>query len=281
MKLIIRHILKTYVKVPAQNTFRLGRHRLGLALSKKPLANSFKPIGLPRVLVVGVYVSSVKHLAVELCAEFKASKHCEVEQRWASIGLKSQDFSLAKLTSIECLDKVPKFELLNSLLSGLDLSSYDYVVFTDDDVSVHPGFLDTYIALQQKLGFSISQPARSWTSSFDHSFVRQKSDLLGRQTRFVEIGPIFSFDRLIAAALIPFDLETPMGWGYDFVWPVQVAALGLKMGIVDKTTVDHTLRPRGANYSSKDAAIQGAAYVKKHFGLKSNEAFVELERFPS
>jgi hypothetical protein len=279
MKSKIRILLKTWFKKPVQVGFHSGRHWLGLALSKRPLNTMHKPVGTPKILVVGVYVGSVKHLAKELCAEFGASKSCIVEQRWASLGEKSADSVLSRCTVIECLERVPKFELLNRLIAEIDMSQFDFILCADDDVSVRPGFLDAYIALQQRFEFSICQPARSWTSSVDHPFVRRNRKLLGRQTRFVEIGPIFSFDRQIAKKLIPFDLSTPMGWGYDFVWPVQVANLRLTMGIIDLTTVDHTIRPRGAIYSSKLAARQGTAYRKKHFGLSDEQAFVELKLF--
>jgi hypothetical protein len=280
MKSKIKNLLKVWVKTPLKSSFRQVRHKLGYALSRRPLRSIYKPANRPRILIVGVYVSSARHLAAQLCAEFNASKHCTVKQCWASLGRISPNPYLARHTSIECLDRIPKFELLNRLLSGVDLTTFDFILCSDDDVSVRPGFLDTYVALQQTFGFSICQPARSWTSSIDHPFVRRNPALLGRQTRFVEIGPIFSFDRKVSQKLIPFDLSTPMGWGYDYVWPVQIAELGLTMGIIDETAVDHTIRPRGAIYSSNLAAQQGTAYREKHKGLMDRDAFVELKRFP-
>lgn len=279
MQSTLKRILKAWVKAPLQTVFRSGRHQLGYLLSQRPLSRNYRPVDRPKVLVVGVYVSSVKHLAVQLCAELAATKCCVLQQRWASLGQKSTVGSLAECTAIECLQQIPKFELLNQLLKDVDISKFDYILCVDDDISVRPGFLDTFIALQQRFGFSICQPARTWTSSFDHPFVRRNPALLGRQTWFVEIGPIFSFDRKIASLLIPFDLATPMGWGYDFVWPVQVAEQKLTMGIIDEATVDHTSRPRSAIYSSSTAAEQGIAYRKKHGGLTDSQAFVEVVRF--
>jgi hypothetical protein len=271
-------LIKT-IRRPLGRLRRYSRHKTGYILSMVPLTGQVKPTNQPRVLVVGVYVSSVKHFGVGLCKEFAAAKECRVEQRWASLGKKSTEPSLAAVTAIECLERVPKFELLNRLMSAVDLTQFDYVVCTDDDVSIQPGFLDVYIALQQRFNFSISQPARTWASFLDHPIVRRNPKLLARETRFVEIGPIFSFDKAMTKALIPFDLETPMGWGYDFVWPVQVAKLGLKMGIIDATPVDHTVRPRGAIYSTSLAAQQSDAYKEKHGALPAEQAFVELEKF--
>jgi hypothetical protein len=267
------------LKRPLKWVFRKSRHQLGFQLMRRKIDSNVLPTGSPKVLIVGVYVSNVKHFAVALSTEYAAAKHCQVTQRWASLGSASDNPMLARLTTLECLVRESKFSILNRLLKDIDLSQFDYIVVSDDDVSVQPGFLDTFIGVQQMLGFSICQPARSWTSSIDHKIVRRKSNCLARQTRFVEIGPIFSFDNAVVSSLIPFDLETPMGWGYDFVWPVVVEKLGLKMGIVDETPVDHTLRPRGEIYSSDEAYQQSIAYRRKHFGLIDSEAFVVLRKF--
>jgi hypothetical protein len=245
-----------------------------------PLSGNWRPQGNPKILVLGVYVTALPNLAVELAKEFSNANACVVEQRWASLGAKSLDRLLGECTIVEQLTKIPKFQLLNRLLSAVNLEEYDYILFADDDVSVNPGFIDQYIALQQKLNFWIAQPARTWTSHLDHQLVKRNPQTIARQTWFVEIGPIFSFSQETAKQLLPFNLETPMGWGYDFVWPRIVKSLGGTMGVIDQTPVDHTLRRRGANYSSSLAAVQGVAYREKYQGLKDHEAFVVVKAYP-
>jgi hypothetical protein len=271
--------ISRYLIKPVRRHIDFLRHSSAKALMRRTLAGQWRPEGTPRVLVVGVYVSSVANLASDLAKEFASAKFCIVEQRWASLGDKSSEPRLAELTAMVQKEKMGKFELLNRLVSGVDRDKYDYIVCADDDVSVNPGFLDQYIAIQQKLNFAICQPARSWTSHLDHEFVRRNPKLIARQTWFVEIGPIFSFSRVMAKRLIPFDLETPMGWGYDFVWPRVVRDEGEVMGVIDHTPVDHTLRRRGAIYSSSTAADQGRAYRKKHNGLQDHEAFVTVKAY--
>jgi hypothetical protein len=271
------------IRIAVKPVKRAGRylwHLFSHALTRRRLTGTHRPEGRPQVLVVGVYVSAMPHLAAELSKELSNSLHCVVTQAWASLGAKARDPALARNTTIEQHTKLAKFDLLNRLLLKVDLGSYDYILCVDDDVSVNPGFLDQYIALQQKFNFSICQPARTWTSHLDHEFVRRNPAMIARQTWFVEIGPIFSFSQDIASKLLPFNLETPMGWGYDFVWPRIVRDSGAKMGIIDQTPVDHTLRKRGALYSSKDSAAKGYDFRKKYSGITDSEAFVVVQGFP-
>jgi hypothetical protein len=277
---MLRQLVGRFAIRPIRRKIDHLRFGLGRLLSKRPLKGNWKPAGNPRVLVLGVYVATVPNLAAELALEFSQATACNVEQRWASLGKTSSNSLLAKHTIIEQLTKMPKFELLNQLISQANIDHFDYLVFADDDVSVNPGFIDQYIALQQSLGFSIAQPARTWASHLDHKLVRRHRKMTARQTWFVEIGPIFSFSQALTKHLLPFNLETPMGWGYDFVWPRIVKSLGGRMGVIDHTPVDHTLRRRGANYSSATAASQGMAYREKYQGLTDEEAFVVVKAYP-
>src|SRR5262249_35736401 len=53
--------------------------------------------------------------------------------------------------------------------------------------------------------------------------------------------------------LLPFDLASPMGWGYENLWSHKLSCRGLKMGIVDAEPVDHSLRQPTAYYRWEDA----------------------------
>jgi hypothetical protein len=275
--------LKSKLPIPVRSGLskvkRAIKHAIGFRLSKVPLRGLALPIGRPKVLVVGVYVTNAKHFACELSREFADSKVCSVEQRWASLGRVSLRPELAQVTKLECLEGASKFALLNKLLCDIDMERYDYILCADDDVTVQPGFLDAYIALQQKYDFSLCQPARSAMSNVDHSIVRRKREMLARQTRFVEIGPVFSFDNRIASEIVPFDLAAPMGWGLDMVWPTKIERKGLKMGIVDATPVDHTVRNRGVLYSVKETSAAAKIYSSENGALTPGEAFVEVACF--
>ena len=58
--------------------------------------------------------------------------------------------------------------------------------------------------------------------------------------------------------VVPFDLRSPMGWGYEYVWSAVVAARGLQMGVIDAVAVDHSMRPVLTNYSLAEASEQCA-----------------------
>ena len=139
------------------------------------------------------------------------------------------------------------------------------------------GFLDAYIALQTKLKFAICQPARTSNSYIDHPIVEQQQGVLARRTMFVEIGPVVSFHRSCYDLVLPFDLTSPMGWGYESVWSRQLAQRGQKMGIIDATPVDHSLRKPVANYSWAEANNQRKSLLLKRDHYPLDQCFRVLE----
>lgn len=142
----------------------------------------------------------------------------------------------------------PKFALLNELLVAASLPDFDYVIVCDDDVLLPEAFLDRYLACVEQHDFALSQPARTHDSFTDHPFVERLDGLTARWTRFVEIGPVFCMRRDAVPLLVPFDETSPMGWGYDFVWPCILEEAGLRPGIVDATPVSHSLRKSVTRY---------------------------------
>ncbi len=231
------------------------------------------PGGTSRVLVLGVYLADRPNTAAHLVRRFSESRNHHVDQAWAAIGGVSADPALAAAT-VEQLDGfVPKFVVMNRLLERHDWRSYDWLVFADDDIVVPTGFLDAYLGLQTEFGFALAQPARTRNSWADHKFCRQQRGLRGRQTRYVEIGPLFSVRKDFAPTILPFDESSGMGWGYDYVWPVLAEKAGAKMGIIDATPVDHSLRDQASAYSSRAAAEQMRDYLARNEHLSKQQAF--------
>src|SRR5262249_14931056 len=134
--------------------------------------------------------------------------------------------NVARVTAREFSVKKPKFEIVNELLADLNLSSFDYVLICDDDVVLPHKFLDRFVSLQSAFGFAIAQPALTTDSLLNHQIdefvnppiVEQQRGTVARETRFVENGPVVSFEGPVFAQVIPFDLTSPMGWGYELVW---------------------------------------------------------------
>lgn len=231
-----------------------------------------------KVLVVGIYLADRENFANHLVRRFSESADLSVTQRWAALCGRSDDAVVSSVTAITSNQLVPKFKLLNQLLALDDLKNYDFIVFADDDVVLPQGFLDAYLEAQRRYGFALAQPARAWHSFYDHKMVVRKPWLKARETRFVEIGPVFSLDARAAKVILPFDESSPMGYGYDFCWPVEIAKAGLKMGIIDAVSVDHSFRPQGASYSAAHNNAVMEKYLSGRDHLTRDEAMQTLRQ---
>lgn len=231
------------------------------------------------ILVTGIYLSDQANNIEHIAGRLSESAKWDVRQRWASIGHKGGHPSLGDVTALSIAEGVPKFVLLNKLLASEDLGKYQFVIISDDDISLPPGFLDEYLGLVVKHDFALAQPARTHTSYIDHRFVEQLDGLKARRTRFVEIGPLFSVRSDLFGAVFPFDEDSYMGWGLDFMWSCVVEKLGLHMGIVDATPVEHSMRKPVANYRHKDAMVSMEDYLSKNPHLSRDEAFRILESY--
>lgn len=233
----------------------------------------------PAVLVVGIYLADRPNTAAHLAAAFAAAAGYRVTQAWVALNGEPADAGLAAVTVARASGFVPKFVLVNRELARHDWRAYDFVVICDDDVVVSRGFLDAFLDLQREADLALAQPARTRNSHADWKFVRRRRGIRGRCTRFVEIGPLVSLRRDFAARVLPLDEASPMGWGYDFVWPLVAEAAGLRIGIIDATPVDHSLRPQATAYDARithDAMLRLFA-AQPH--LTKQQAFTVLETF--
>lgn len=224
-----------------------------------------------RVLVLGAYFVDRETRILQITEELSRSREWDVEQRWVALGAAVPPV-LASCTVATSAGCDPKFTLMNRQLAQID-ARHAYVIVADDDIALPPGFLDAYLGHVERYGFALAQPARTCGSFTDHHFVTQLLGVRARRTRFVEIGPLFSIRADALPVLTPFDEESPMGWGYDFVWPVQIEAAGLAMGIVDATPVAHDLRKPVTTYRHAAAAEQMAAFLATRPHLDPLQAF--------
>jgi hypothetical protein len=173
-----------------------------------------------------------------------------------------------------------KTKIINQMLSNLSLDDYEYVVVVDDDIGLPVGFVDRYLQIVARRGYALSQPARTHNSYIDHYFVAQLKGVESRQTNFVEIGPMVAIHRSAFPVILPFDEQSPMGWGLDFVWPVILARHGLTMGIVDAHPIEHSLRKPVTYYSHSEANASMQAFFARHEHLRYEESFRILRSFP-
>lgn len=217
-------------------------------------------------------INSAVHL-VDRFADSGSGFH--IEQRWAAVKGPAPSDPVAAVTVLRTDRLRPKFEVINDLLSGADLTRFDYVVVCDDDIHLPHGFLPAFIAYQNAYDLSTAQPARAWHSHFDHAFVLRRPWWKVRETRFVECGPLVSFRQDAVQLLMPFQHAEHL-WGLDFIWPAILEKHGLKMGIVDAVAVDHSLRPQAATYdkSEHDRAMHELFSTTQHVPM--TEAFTTL-----
>lgn len=230
-----------------------------------------------KILVLGVYLANQPNTVDHVVAELGDSGQHEVTQRWIALSGDPPTSRVANVTVGKLVKKTPKFKILNELLSAEDLGNYDYILLADDDIVMPVGFLDAFIGLQDELVFALAQPARTGNSYIDHPIVEQQQGVLARRTMFVEIGPVVSFHRTCFDLVFPFDLTSPMGWGYENVWSRRLAERGLKMGIIDVVPVDHSLRKPVNNYSWAEADRQRKAYLAKEAHTPHEQCLRVLE----
>jgi hypothetical protein len=234
------------------------------------------------ILVVGVCVGQKTNYLDHIKAEFNRSEVHSIRQKWFVIdpSERMQTVNSERLVQKVITRGIPKTLLINSLIEDEDLSRVDYLFVVDDDIKLPDGFLNAYIATVSKLGFALSQPARTYNSYISHPITKRVPELFGRRTFFVEIGPVVCFSKSLFSNLLPFDEGSPMGFGLDLVWPIIVEDMGLTMGIIDSVPVDHSLRPPGTNYNSKTMLSQMGEFLSGKAHASPEEISVTLVRFP-
>ena len=218
----------------------------------KPIPKYNKCVNNLNIAVLGVYLNDKPNYVEHIITRLSNSTYFNVEQFWAHIGPGKPKKSISPYIRIIHSTYKPRMELLNRLAGMIDLDKFDYLIVTDDDIVLQKNFLDTFISLQTEFNLALAQPARTHNSWFDHPIVLQNKSTHARLTNFVEIGPLFSVSKCLLPHILPFDTTCSMGWGLDYIWPVIVKKLNLRMGIIDVTPVDHSLRRPRIDYEKDE-----------------------------
>jgi glycosyltransferase involved in cell wall biosynthesis/uncharacterized coiled-coil protein SlyX len=231
------------------------------------------------VLVAGVYLANQENAIEHIVDQFNQAKNYQVVQKWIALCGDAPSDNIKTVTTMKLESPQPKFILINKLLLPEQLDKYDYIVICDDDITLPQDFLDTFLYLQEKYNFAAAQPSRTHNSYIDHYFVEKMDGLEARHTRFVEIGPLLSLRHDLLPHILPLDERTPMGWGFDFVLPVIAEKYGLRIGIIDATPIDHSMRKPMYNYKYDDAKKAMEDYLSRNPHLSMEEAFTILESY--
>lgn len=232
----------------------------------------------PRVFIVGAYLANCPNTAAHLAKSFATSRLVAVHQSWAAILGQSTDPGLCSVTTKHYPQGKPKFPVINDLIAEQNLDEFDFLVVCDDDIVVPRNFIDAFIYTQIACNLAIAQPARTPSSCGNKQVTVREKKTLARQTRFVEIGPLFSISSALFAALLPFDESNPMGWGFDYHWPVIAEENGQAIGIIDHTAIDHSIRPLASAYSGVVAAENMKTYLARNPHLAPKEAEITVCR---
>jgi len=219
-----------------------------------------------RVLVLSVYRPG--SLLADAVARLASDRH-DVRLVFGSTG--EADRALKEHTALTRMSG-GKFENLNRLLGAAPpLRELDWLLVVDDDVGLAPRFLDRHIALCERLGLDLSQPAQSMRSHAGWRVTRRRPFSLARVTRYVEIGPVTAFSRAVAEVLTPFP-QLRFGWGLDNHWGALARENGWRLGVVDALPVRHETQPVASGYAHADAIGEAQAFLADRPYVSTEEA---------
>ncbi len=168
-----------------------------------------------------------------------------------------------------------KFDNINHALQSHDLSEFDWLIVTDDDVAFPPSFLDDFLYIAEAMHLKVAQPAHRCLSYATFTFNYRKWNTLARATKFVECGPVTAFHRDIIPFVVPFP-PLRWAWGIDVSWSVIAEQHGMSMGIVDATPIEH-LREVARTYSVEPAVKEAREFLAKSgIQRKQEDLFVDM-----
>ncbi len=153
-----------------------------------------------------------------------------------------------------------KFENLNRLLAVHPAAGHDWLLLIDDDVTLPPGFLDTFVFLAERFALALAQPAHRWRSHAAWAVTRRRPGTVVRETRFVEIGPVSALHAVTFDELLPFP-TLRAGWGLDLHWSALAFERGWRQGVIDAVPVSHGLRRIATSYDRTDAVAEARDFL--------------------
>ena len=240
-----------------------------------PLAPAQAP---RRVLVLSIYRPG--SLLPRAAPRLRSERH---DATFAFGATGAPEPALADSTALDGLGG-GKFENLNRLLAAAPpLDGFDWLVVSDDDVELAPRFLDRALALCERLGLDIAQPAQTMRSHAAWRVTRRRPFSLARRTDYVEIGPVTIFSRRAAAELTPFP-ELRFGWGLDNHWGALARERGWRVGILGGLLVRHGAQEVATTHNQPQAIEEVARFLAGRPYVPTEEAqrtLSTIRRIPS
>lgn len=252
----------------------------GLAALDGPRLDRLAAMLAPRrVLVLSIYRPG--SLLPRAVPRLRSARH---DVTFACGATGAPDPALTRETALDSLAGGGKFENLNRLLaSAPPVGDFDWLVVADDDVELAPRFLDRALALCDRLGLDLAQPAQTLRSHAAWRVTRRRPFSLARRTDYVEIGPVTIFSRQAAAELTPFP-ELRFGWGLDNHWGALARERGWRLGILDALPVRHESQKVATTYTHAEAIEEGRRFLAGRPYVRTEEAqrtLATIRRLPS
>ena len=166
-----------------------------------------------------------------------------------------------------------KFENLNRLLAlaPTPFAEHDWVLVVDDDVALPRRFTDRLVALSERLGLDLVQPAQTMRSHAAWWVTRRRALTLARRTAYVEIGPVTGFSARVSAELLPFP-QLRFGWGLDNHWGALARERGWRLGVLDALAVRHERQAVASAYTHAEAIAEAREFLAGRAYLRAEEA---------
>lgn len=215
---------------------------LALRGAKGRLSREAQQLPVQRVLVASVNVPYREAELENVLAELRRTRH-DVTVALAPLGERG------------------KFHNVNLALAERDVSTFDWLLVTDDDIAFPPGFMDNFLYLATKANLHLCQPAHRFHSFNRFLLTYRAWGSLVRLTNFVESGPITAFHRDSFGLLLPFP-ELRWSWGVDITWSEIGRRHGLRLGIIDATPIEH-LKPISSNYDYRAAIAEAMEFLRQ------------------
>jgi hypothetical protein len=175
--------------------------------------------------------------------------------------------------------KLGKLANTNALLAKHDLNTFDWVIMTDDDVTVGDHFLDDLVFICEANDIKIAGPAHRAHSFKSHTVTFRRTGALARETNFVEIGPVVAVHRSVFDRVFPLP-DLKYGWGAELPWSVLSRDHGIRIGIID----GQALRHWGAvatTYRSAEAMAEMEEFKRERGIVMSNTDLKTIQTITS
>ena len=211
-----------------------ARSRLGLAARRAPRGR--------RVLALGVARAPQAAIAARAARELERSSHA-VDVRFTAPA-----------------PGAGKWANLNAALAEHPAAGYDWLMLVDDDVVLPRGFLDGFLALAERHGLALAQPAHAFRSHAAWRVTRRRPGVMAASPASSRSVPSPRSAQRHSGRCCRSPTSrwaggsTPIGPR----WPRRGAG---PVGVIDATPIRH-LRPVAESYPRDAALAEAAAFLR-------------------